>query len=56
MDGPTLCCESRSTVAALGGDTTTEAVMDRVKWFIEVATAVLTALMLFVRGRRNGWI
>jgi hypothetical protein len=30
--------------------------MDRVQWFFELASAILTALMLFVRGRRNGWI
>jgi hypothetical protein len=33
-----------------------EAVVDRMKWFIELASAVLAVLMLFVRGRRNGWI
>ena len=56
MDDPTPWCESRSTFVALGGDTTTEAVMDRVEWFIQLASAILAALMLLVRGRRNGWI
>ena len=32
------------------------AAMDRVKSSIELATAILTGLMLFVLGRRNCWI
>jgi hypothetical protein len=43
-------------VAAVGSDTTKEVVMDRFAWSVELASAILTALMLLVRGRRNGWI